>query len=123
MARGNNFEDKRLTIKLQVNFGDRRLDNMGFTDDISASGIFIKTAVVFPSNTILGIEISLPGDETARMKGIVNWSKGVAPNLVWATKDAGMGVKITEFIQGKDCYYNTLVDGLSSEQNNPINHN
>lgn len=117
MARGNNFEDKRLTIKLQVNFGDRRLDNMGFTDDISASGIFIKTAVVFPSNTIIGIELVLPGGEIARMKGVVNWSKGVPPNLVWATKDAGMGVKITEYIQGKDSYYRTLVDGLSSDPN------
>ena len=115
MARGSNLEDKRLTIKLQVNFGDRRLDNMGFTDDISASGLFIKTAVVFPSNTKLGIEVVLPGGETARMKGYVNWSKGVSPNLVWATKDAGMGVKITEFIQGKDDYYRTLIDGLSLE--------
>ena len=115
MARGNNLEDKRLAIKLQVNFGDRRLDNMGFTDDISASGIFIKTAVVYPSGTSLGIELALPDGELARMKGIVNWSKGVQPNLVWATKDAGMGVKITEFIQGKDSFYRTLIDGLSSE--------
>ena len=115
MARGSHLEDKRLTIKLQVNFGERRLDNMGFTDDISASGIFIKTAVVYPSGTNLGIELSLPDGQVARMKGVVNWSKGVPPNLVWATKDAGMGVKITEYIQGKDSYYRTLIDGLSSE--------
>jgi len=28
-----------------------------------------------------------------------------------------MGVKITEYIQGKDSYYRTLVDGLSSDPN------
>ena len=117
MARGSSLEDKRLAIKLQVSFGDRRLDNMGFTADISAGGIFIKTAVVYPSGTFLGMELALPDGELARMKGTVNWSKGVPPNLVWATKDAGMGVKITEFIQGKDCFYRTLIDGLSSEPN------
>lgn len=115
MTGSRNYEDRRLTIKLQVNFGEQRLDNMGFTDDISASGIFIKTAVVFPSNTELGIELTMPDNEIVRLKGLVNWSKGVAPNLVWATKDAGMGVKILNFIQGKDAYYRTLVEGLGSE--------
>ena len=116
MSGSRSHDDKRLTIKLQVNFGLRSLDNMGFTDDISSSGIFIKTAVVFPSGTNLGIELLLPCGEVARMKGVVNWSKGVPPNLVWATKDAGMGIKITQFIQGKDSYYRTLVDGLSTKQ-------
>ena len=112
---GRNYDDKRVTIKLQVNFGEQSLDNIGFTDDISANGIFIKTAIVFPSNTELGIELILPGDEVVRMKGVVNWSKGVAPNLVWATKDAGMGIKILNFIQGQDLYYQTVTEGAEFE--------
>jgi len=103
-----NHNDKRVAIKLKVNFGDCRLNNMGVTEDISTTGIFIKTAVVFPSDTELGIELLLNDGEVVRMKGVVNWSKAVPPNLVWATCDAGMGVKILEFIQGRDHYYRTL---------------
>jgi hypothetical protein len=106
---GRNYDDKRVPIKLQVNFGDHCLDNIGFTDDISANGIFIKTAVVFSSNTELGIELILPDENVVRIKGLVNWSKGVAPNLVWATKDAGIGIRILKFISGQDDYYRLVV--------------
>jgi hypothetical protein len=115
LPQGRSYHDKRVAIKLQVNFGEERLDNMGFTDDISANGIFIKTAVVYPSESELGIELILPDGDIVRLKGLVNWSKGVAPNLVWATKDAGMGVKIVKFVQGRDLYYRLLVNSLASE--------
>lgn len=109
MSQGRNYDEKRVAIKLKVSFGDSQLNNMGFTEDISSSGIFIKSAVVYPSNTELGIELIMPDGEVVRIKGLVNWSKGVAPNLVWAIKDAGMGVKIIKIIQGQEHYYRALV--------------
>jgi len=116
LSQARNNEDKRVAIKLKLSFGTSQLNNMGFTEDISSSGIFIKSAVVYPSNTEIGIELIMSEGEVVRMKGLVNWSKGVAPNLVWAIKDAGMGVKIIKIIQGQDHYYRALVGkGVMSE--------
>ena len=102
------YDDNRVQVKLQVHFGPQGLDNMGFTEDISASGIFIKTAVVYPPESELMIEIVTEERESIRLVGFVHWAKKVAPNLVWSVNDAGMGVQIIRFDEGKDAYYRLL---------------
>jgi hypothetical protein len=53
----------------------------------------------------------MPEGSVVRIKGLVNWSKGVAPNLVWATRDAGIGIRILKFIHGQDDYYRLVANG------------
>ncbi|PLY03170.1 MAG: pilus assembly protein PilZ [Desulfuromonas sp.] len=101
-------QDKRVNIKLTVNFGTRDISNLGFTEDISASGIFLKTARVYPVGTNLKIEITTDDGEIIRILGYVHWSKEVPPNLVWTVNDAGMGIQIIRFVCGQDIYFRLL---------------
>ncbi len=103
-------QDKRVNIKLGVNFGVRDISNLGFTEDISASGIFLKTARVFPVGTDLKIEMKTDQGELIRLIGYVHWSKEVAPNLVWSVNDAGMGIQIIRFVCGQHEYFKLLSD-------------
>ncbi len=100
--------DRRVPIRVQVNFGLHDIANMGFTEDISVSGIFLKTAVVFPVGSQLRIEMHPDSGGVVRLLGQVHWSKAVAPNLVWSIADAGMGVQVFRFLQGQDIYYQLL---------------
>lgn len=111
MAEKRSGQDKRVTIKLSVNFGVRDISNLGFTEDISASGIFLKTARVFPVGTDLKIEMKNEQGDLIRLIGYVHWSKEVPPNLVWSVNDAGMGVQVIKFVCGQDHYYKLLADG------------
>jgi len=111
MAEKRSGQDKRVTIKLKANFGVRDISNLGFTEDISASGIFLKTARVFPVGTDLKIELRTDQDEIIRLIGYVHWSKEVPPNLVWSVNDAGMGIQIIKFVCGQDHFYKLLAAG------------
>jgi hypothetical protein len=108
MGSSRSSSDRRLQIKIQVNFGNHDVVNMGFTEDISISGIFLKTAVVFPVGTQLRIEMCPESGGMIRLLGKVHWSKQVAPNLVWTVAGAGMGVEVVRFLQGKELYYDLL---------------
>jgi len=111
MAEKRSGQDKRVTIKLNVNFGVKDISNLGFTEDISASGIFLKTARVFPVGSDLKIEMKNGKGELIRLVGYVHWSKEVPPNLVWSVNNAGMGIQIIKFICGQDRYYSLLAEG------------
>ncbi len=111
MAEKRSGQDKRYTIKLGVNFGVKDISNLGFTEDISVSGIFLKTARVFPVGTDLKIEMKNEQGDLIRLIGYVHWSKEVPPNLVWSISDAGMGIQIIKFICGQEHYFKLLADG------------
>lgn len=111
MVHKRSNQDTRVNIRLAVNFGIRDISNIGYTEDISTSGIFLKTARVFPVGTELKIEIRTVRDEIIRLIGHVNWSREVAPNLVWMVSNAGMGISIARFVCGSDCYYKILAEG------------
>ena len=108
MADKRTAQDKRVNIKLSVNFGVRDISNIGFTEDISATGIFLKTAKVFPVGTDLKIEMHSEDGGLIRLIGYVHWSKAVPPNLVWSVNDAGMGIQIVKFVCGQDHYFHML---------------
>jgi len=51
---------KRFPKRLFVRFGKEKPDHIGFTQDISATGIFIKSNFSFPPPTKLKVELTLP---------------------------------------------------------------
>ncbi len=86
----------RIGKRLFVRFGTEKAERVGFTDDISSDGLFIKSNGVFPPGTILRIELTLPDQRIIRLVGRVMWSKQVPPSLIRYTKKSGIGIRITE---------------------------
>ena len=91
----------RIGKRLMVKFGAEKPDRLGFTEDISPTGLFIKTSVVFQPGTHLRIELTLPDNRTILVTAQVMWAKQVPHNLLRFTKKSGMGVRL---IQAGDDY-------------------
>ena len=91
---------KRLTLK----FGIDDLSRIGFTEDISDTGIFIRSATPLPPNTILTVEIKTLKNEHIRLKGRIMWARKVPLNMMHRIK-GGMGLRITEFIENEEIYH------------------
>lgn len=96
---------KRRLKRLSLMFGPDKPAHLGFTIDISDTGIFLKAVKVYPPGTILNVEISIPDDGgVAEFQGQVMWAKAVPANLIHIVKKAGMGVRIIKFLKGRDEY-------------------
>ena len=50
----------RRTKRIEVRFGPEQATDLGFTVDVSETGLFIKTNQVYPPDTRLVLELSLP---------------------------------------------------------------
>ena len=83
---------KRYPVKLIVKYGLKKLSFIGFTVDVSKTGIYLKTNLSFPGDTELLLKISLPNRKSVELKGKVTWVKKLPPeeNQV---KLIGMGIK------------------------------
>ncbi len=86
----------RIARRLFVRFGPEQAINIGFTGDISLTGIFIKTNTIYSPGSILKMEIELPDSKILHLRGTVMWAKRVPPTLVRHIKKSGMGVKIVQ---------------------------
>lgn len=74
---------KRFDINCEVEFTANGTNYRGITQDLSLTGLAIKTEHQFGPDTILDIVIKLPGDKTSKLKG-----------QVVRTIQNGVGVKI-----------------------------
>lgn len=102
--------DKRRFLKrLFVRFGDQKPEHVGFTHDLSATGIFLKTNNVFPPNTRLQIELTLPDETTLCCRGVVMWAKRIPPALSRMIQKHGMGVRLIEI----PAAYKALIEKLN----------
>jgi hypothetical protein len=93
----------RLRKRLQAKFGVVEPTRIGFTEDFSDTGLFIKSAVVLNPETILRVELIIPGYEPIELTAKVMWAKKVPPNLLARVK-GGMGVRILSFQKGEGAY-------------------
>ena len=94
---------RRHRKRLQVKFGVDEAGRFGFTEDLSDTGIFIKSAVVQNPNSVLKLELTSPGGEIIHLVGRVMWAKKIPPNLLGRLK-GGMGVRILRFTSGENAY-------------------
>jgi len=83
---------KRFPKRLFVRFGKEKPDHIGFTHDISATGIFIKSNFSFPPPTKLKVELTLPDETIVQCEGVVQWAKKVPPAFSRLVQKNGMGV-------------------------------
>jgi len=109
MAEKRDWARKRKRVR--VRFGIEEPQKMAFSDDISADGIFIKTATPEPPGLLLQLEITLPDETLVLCKGRIYWAKKVPPNMLRLVGKGGMGVRIGDFSAGKDAYQ-TFVESL-----------
>ena len=93
---------KRKRVKLR--FGLESPEKMAFSDDISAEGIFIKTASPERPGLLLQLEITLPDETRVRCQGRIHWAKRVPPNMLRLAGKGGMGVHILSFSEGKEAF-------------------
>ena len=96
--------DKRIHVRhkkrLPIRFGTDEAARVAFTEDISATGMFIKTANICQPNTLLLIEFDLAGT-TVKLVARVMWARKVPQNLFHLVKKGGMGVRFVRFEAGE----------------------
>jgi hypothetical protein len=91
---------KRFLISFQV--GEAVLK--AFTEDISTTGMFIKTAKTSSPGSIIRVALALDEQRTVVVDARVMWAKKVPPQVLHLTAKSGMGVKIVRFISGEQEY-------------------
>ncbi|MBI3621207.1 MAG: PilZ domain-containing protein [Nitrospirae bacterium] len=87
---------KRELKRLFVRFGMELPTYVGYTTDISATGLFIKSSTIFPPQTVLKIALTLPDERVVFLSGVVMWSKRVPPQLARLVRKNGMGVRLQQ---------------------------
>jgi len=102
---------RRFRKRLQLRYGESEPSRLGFTEDFSMTGLFIRTALVFPPNTVLVIELATPDNQSIKVQGRVMWAKKVPQNMMQRIK-GGMGVHFLGFDAGEEIYRQ-----LCSDQN------
>ena len=94
---------KRRNRRFQLRFGLEQPNKIGFTEDISDTGIFVRSPQVLQPGKILYVELKLKDDSTILIKGRIMWAKKVPQNLMNKVK-GGMGVRIISFEHGEEDY-------------------
>src|SRR3989344_6640645 len=100
----------RLTKRSEVRFGPERPTDLGFTIDVSETGLFVKSNTVYPPDTRLVLELSLSDRRVLSLRGRVMWAKRVPPQLARHLRKTGMGVELID----PPSEYLDLVKALSS---------
>lgn len=98
--RNNGRVRKRITLAFGIAGENGR---RAFTEDMSPTGMFIKTANVSVPNTILSVELFSDSGSIC-FDARVMWAKRVPQNLFHLAKKGGMGVRIIRFHQGQELY-------------------
>jgi Tfp pilus assembly protein PilZ len=78
---------------------------VGFTEDISLTGMFIRTPNIYPPNTTIRIEVELV-DNKVEIEARVMWAKKAPQNLYHLVKKSGMGIRFLRFHSGEDHFNN-----------------
>lgn len=102
----------RFKKRLTVRFGIDAPTRVAFTEDISSTGMFIKTANICQPNTKIMIEFEV-ADAKVELIARVMWAKKVPQNLFHLVKKSGMGVRFLRFVTGEG-HFNNYFENLPS---------
>jgi hypothetical protein len=101
MADNNKRDIVRYKKRLTVRFGMGEATRVAFTEDVSVTGMFIKTPNICPPNTKIRIEFELDNNKV-ELEGRVMWAKKVPQNLFHLVKKSGMGIRFLRFHSGEE---------------------
>lgn len=111
MAEKRNLGRHRKRFSLRFGVGEPV--RLAFTEDISSTGLFIKTTNVCNPGAVIMVELSLDGDVRVTLEARVMWAKKVPPQMIHLVKKSGMGVRINRFISG-EAEYSRLCEELGA---------
>lgn len=81
---------RRARKRVEVRYGPDEPRFIGYSGNVSKSGIMVRAVRVFAPGTILTLELKLPGG-TVRVRGLVIWAR--EGSVQWmATGRVGMGI-------------------------------
>lgn len=95
---------RRIRKRISIRFGIDEAVRMAFTEDVSMTGMFIKTANVAQPNSKIKIEFTIPDGPQVVIEARVMWAKKVPQNLFHLVKKSGMGVRFLQFHCGEDAF-------------------
>jgi hypothetical protein len=101
MAANDKRDIVRLKKRITVRFGIEEPNRVAFTEDISRTGMFIKTPNICPPNTKIRIEFEVANNKV-ELEARVMWAKKVPQNLFHLVKKSGMGVRFLRFYSGEE---------------------
>jgi len=93
----------RYKRRITVRFGIGETNRVAFTEDVSVTGMFIKTPNICPPNTKIKIEFELDNSKV-ELEGRVMWAKKVPQNLFHLVKKSGMGIRFLRFYSGEESF-------------------
>jgi hypothetical protein len=97
----------RLKKRLTVHFGIEETGRVAFTENVSLTGMFIRTPNIYPPNTMIRIEFELANNKV-ELEARVMWAKKVPQNLFHLVKKCGMGVRFLRFHSGENQFNNYI---------------
>lgn len=95
---------RRIKKRISIRFGLDDAARVAFTEDISMTGMFIKTPNIIPPNSKILIEFDLPDGARVVVDARVMWAKKVPANLFHLVKKSGMGVRFMHFYSGEEAF-------------------
>jgi hypothetical protein len=95
----------RLKKRVTVRFGIDEASRVAFTEDVSHTGMFIKTPNICPPNTKIKIEFEIANNKVELIARVM-WAKKVPQNLFHLVKKSGMGVRFLRFEHGEEHFKN-----------------
>ena len=101
---------KRFEQRLEAKYGIEHCDETGYVYDIAPFGLFLSGDRFYPPDTKLKVEIKLDNGSRVEFEGKVCWGKA-QERPGWFDRQAGMGIKISRFIEG-ELYYQDYVQQL-----------
>lgn len=101
---------KRHRKRIALRYGAVVADKVGFTDDVTREGLFIRSGLVAPPGARLLVELA-PAEGRIVLVGEVRWTKKV-PATVLHKLRGGMGLKILAFSEG-EAVYRAICEGLA----------
>jgi len=78
--------------RVQVRYGLEQARHLGYTTDFCEKGLYLQANQLFPPETILQLEVSLPEGSKA-IRGVVRWVKEVPFELRRVLR-GGMGIEV-----------------------------
>jgi hypothetical protein len=110
---------QRFLKRLKLRFGIEKPSWVAFSDEVSLTGMSIRTKHVLQPGSIVVIELYTPENTAVLLRGRVMWGKSVPAPLVPQVKKAGMGIRLLEILSGGETFYKLCSDRTIASFNYP----
>lgn len=100
----------RLKKRVPVKFGVEDATRSAFSEDISGTGMFIRTPNICVPNSKIKVEFML-NDANIQLDARVMWAKKVPANMFHLVKKCGMGIRFLRINSGEEALQAFLEQG------------